>query len=44
MPIDPMTLMLAWLVGLYGFSVRWRWIGGVWFVAVSIPLMLPILH
>jgi len=42
--VDPVHLMLAWVVGLYGFSVRWHWIGGVGYAAVSIPLLLPILH
>ena len=42
--VNHTTLILAWMVGLYGFSVRWRWIGSVGFVVVSIPLMLPILH
>lgn len=36
--------MIAWTVGFYGFAVKWRWIGGIGYATLSIPLMFPILH
>ncbi len=43
--VDPQTLILVWAAGMYGFFVRWKWIGGIGYAAVTIPLvLLPILH
>lgn len=43
--VDPITLFLAWAAGMYGFSVRWKWIGGIGYAAVTVPLLIvPILH
>lgn len=42
--VDPMTIGMAWMVGLYGFAVRWRWVGAVGYFAVTAFLFLPILR
>lgn len=42
--VDPVCLMLAWTVGMYGFCARWRWKGGLGFAVASLPLMFPILY
>jgi len=43
--VDPQTLILVWAAGFYGFAARWRWIGGMVYVALTLPLIfLPILH
>jgi hypothetical protein len=37
--------MLVWAVGFYGFTARWRWLGGIGYAAATAALVVqPILH